>query len=217
MRTADDVLKSILEVRGGTLAEFQDRHNQDPRVVRSRLLAVPLLGEHWGSKKDDRILSKLNCSPAFVELAYKMDGEDAEFQKQLDEIGKRTTAKELTPSAQVPGNAPKKGGDADESPEALLFRIAREHYGMERERLLGHKNQRESAVVRRLLALIAKLHFSMSSGQISRLLGCGQDTAEKMIREVSYDYLYDKNFRMVVGFVCKEFDISLDRKESTTA
>ncbi len=212
MTTSDDVLRKIIELRGGTLAEFRERHNTDPHVQRNRHLAVILLGNHWGDRRDGRIAIKLDCSPAFMEQALRLTDNDREFCDQLERLEPelfegRKKEPEVPQETGGGKDAPSRGSSTD-----LLFRIAKEHYGYDKASLFEAPNGQRTAYVRRIMMCIGREFLSMGERQAADMLDCMQATASRILQQASYDYDYDDHFKKEVNLVCERFGIPLQRR-----
>jgi hypothetical protein len=209
MQNADDVFNRVLEVRGGTRAELGDRANPDAYVVRSRHLAAALLLEVLDNDQG-RVQSRLDCSYKFIYTAAELAKGDATFQEQLDELKGIKRPGENPDDTTKPsrtGKAPKKPTDV--VPAELLFRIASEQYGFDREEI--RKNFSNTHRVRRILALIGKGAFSLKSREMADVVfKCIRATVTDLLQIALYDYSYERAFREEVDRICTMYDLTLD-------
>jgi hypothetical protein len=217
MGTADDVLKRIVNVRGGTLAEFKERNNSDPRVVRNRLLAVILLFNYWeereGEEADELVISKLNCSPEFMTRAETLVETDEEFAKQLHEIdGEAFPAPE--PAAEVTQTNPVKKPDKvvdppGPSPEVLKFVNAVteicEITPAELESAESGPHHRHLVRARDVLFLILNKHLGLTQEETGAVLGRTSDDVSNAMTRMARP---GGARRELLQTVCQRFNIS---------
>lgn len=214
MRTADEILAAVAAYSGFPLEKLLD--NNDPTVARPRLLAAPLLSELWGDEDEGRVQHKLNCTLAHVRLANKLAGEEGEegtrFREELRKIqGDEPAPKEpAAPASEAPSDEVKTDdAAANIDPELFLFHIGKERYGFEPDELFKGQNGQKVAHARSMMIYLASAVYLMKSETIAKMMRCELETAQRVVRNTSYDFAYDLKFEREVRDVAKQFGISL--------
>jgi|GEM_PF-5386023 hypothetical protein len=210
MKSSDDPLKKILKVRKGTLGEFRERNSPDERIIRNRLLAVPLLRGYWAGKEkgevDGLIMQKLNCGPQHLERASTLLQTDPEFREQLDTIMgvKKRPPKPLKRDKSPDSKPTDKDPDDDLEPRVVrLIKAAARLGGTSVEAVRSLLPNTELARVRDVILATLTKQFGYSQTDAAQILNKCR-TNEDTIRAMSRMRPPDEERLALLRQVCEE-------------
>ncbi len=210
--TSEDVFVRIVEERRVTTDQLRDRNNPDPRVVRSRQIAVILLGRYWKNPRDEKIAAKLGCSMSFVEQAIRLAAEDTGFQADLAVFGCSNVA-ESENSGLEEKSVSAQPKQALSSLQKLKL-IAKTEFHYEWASLFVNTQTTGVARARRTLMLIGRDYLSMTRDQLAEALNTNVSTVDKAVQVMSDDVDHDAEIRRRVAGICKRHNIEFVRQRA---
>jgi hypothetical protein len=212
MKSVDELHKGTAALVGRTTAQLRERNNPDEKVVYGRHLLAYALDKLWAGESDHgRVLSNLDCSPSHLRVAIGMATGGSETAERFRQDARKILG-EPEPVVKIVADLPKpdkKPAERSEpvDPETILFRIAKECYGMDRDALL--KGFKGALQIRRVIVFIGKRAYGLKTRQMAVILRSTRPDVTEQLSIALYEYDYDNNFRKEVDDICKLFGIKL--------